>query len=584
LALLFLAACGSDAERPIGFLEDGSRPNVLVYLVDTLRADHLGCYGYPRPTSPQVDAFAEECVFFERGTTQTSWTKPSVGTLFTGMLPTNHGAMRREHALRPDVPTLAQTMKAAGYATGAVVTNPNVLPVYGFSAGFDDYVDLESMGRRTRAETVHEAAFEWLDEHQGEPFFLYLHARDPHDPLEPPEPWRERFLPKQVPDDELKAEVYTRVGLYDGEIAYWDDEMGKLFAELKARGLYDNTIIVLLSDHGEEFADHGQYGHGATLYQEQLHVPLMMRLPGGKLASQVEAPVRVVDIGPSLCELLGLELPRPTDGISFVDAILGREGYAPILYAELNHDSHLISSYSDGRYKFVRREARGDHKSGTQLFDLQDDPHERKDLSEERPDIARKFSEELSVIESALNYGFYLEVCNGIELEDAHTASGWLEVSEGTFELFDTTDLEEGDRFTLSEDRTRLEFEVQLVNEANPIDQFPRVWRDVDRARVTLSNPDAALVFNAKIDGVELSGQQMALARRGYVGAYPLTISARSPELRGTTQGHARANPVLSKNAYCRLFGIERTTPNEVEISDELDERLRALGYTGDDD
>ena len=308
----------------------------MVYLIDTLRADHMGCYGYPRDTSPNLDRLAREGVLFERAYAPSSWTRATVGSLFTGLLPPGHGAQRRDQALRGDVPTLAEMLREQGYATAAFISNPNVLPVFGFGRGFDEVVDVESRSRETRADGVHSAVFEYLDRPRdpSTPLFLYIHTRDPHTPYEPLPPYDTRFRPEPAWSHYEKTKA-----LYDGEIAYNDAEIPNLLDRLEQEGIASNALMAFVSDHGEEFFEHGSWEHGQTLYEEQLAVPLIMTFPGGVHAgSRVERPARITDLMATIADVVGTAAPEGTGAESLLPLLTDGHGasYSPPFYSHLD--------------------------------------------------------------------------------------------------------------------------------------------------------------------------------------------------------------------------------------------------------
>ena len=259
-----------------------TQTNVLVFLIDALRADHLGCYGYDRDTSPTIDLFAKESVRFTHVTAQASWTRPSVASLLTSTYPNLHGAEDRPDVMRGNLPALATALGAAGYETQCFMTNPNCLPIWGTGRGFSRFVDADSMKwlEADDAKAVNRV-MDALENVAGRPWFFYVHVMGPHEPYIPKPSFDTKFTPR-APTATQDEKVMRDMALYDGKIAYADAQFGRLLADLKARGLYDKTLIVLLSDHGEQFMEHGDTSHGKSLYQEEIHVPLMVRMPGGR--------------------------------------------------------------------------------------------------------------------------------------------------------------------------------------------------------------------------------------------------------------------------------------------------------------
>ncbi|MDX1501681.1 MAG: sulfatase, partial [Thermoanaerobaculia bacterium] len=389
----------------------GGPPDIVVYLVDTLRADHLGCYGYHRPTSPQIDRFAEDATLFTGALAQSSWTRPAVATLFTGLYPEVHGVTGRQSGLPAGVATLAELLREAGYATAAVSTNPYVTPAFGLDRGFDTFVELP-VDRRTEevhqlSDRLNREAFAWLDARPpGRPFFLYLHSTDPHLPYAPRSPYRERFARPgsaavagtketvyRLTAGELEATVAVREGLidlYDAEIAFNDAAFGELRRRLEELGLWESALVVLLADHGEEFGDHGLWTHGRTLYSEQLAMPLVVRLPGGRGAGRrVDAPVSQVDLLPTLLDYLGVGAPEAVQGRSFLAAF--EPGFSPsdpppAIYAHLGINGRRHLAVTRGRRKVVYRAQRLLRPMPrVEQYDLERDPGERRNLAYQEP-------------------------------------------------------------------------------------------------------------------------------------------------------------------------------------------------------
>jgi len=367
------------------------RPNVLVYLIDTLRSDRLGCYGYPRDVSPNIDAFATEATLFEQVVSQSSWTKASVASMFTGVWPPAHGATGWKHILPEGFDTLAEILSAAGYQTVAFSGNPNVVEAYGMGQGFDEF---HRELKRT-SEEFNRMAFDWLDRRDPErPFFLYLHTMDPHAPYEPPEPYRERLaadadrMPGWQPSWKWPLEALPFLSnLYDAEVAFNDASFGALLDELRERDLYRDTLIVLVSDHGEEFKEHGRWRHGAALYAESLEVPMIVRLPGQSEGSRVVTPVQQVDLMPTVLGALGLEVPQVVQGRNLLAAAAetGRETRKmPRIFSHLKlGKSPLFYSLMDGDWKLIRTES--DEEVRVELFNWREDPGETLNLAEDFP-------------------------------------------------------------------------------------------------------------------------------------------------------------------------------------------------------
>lgn len=326
-----LTACGS---------ENVERPNCILIVVDTLRADRVGCYGHENPTTPNIDALAAEGILFENAISQAAYTLPSMATLFTALNPMNHGVRRhpdtegRVDILRPELETLPEFLAAEGYTTQAVISNS--LFQKRFGVGFDAGFDVYDVGRRRRdAGPTTDLALKLIERNVTEqkPFFLWIHYIDPHWPYDPPTSFERPFahddggqfqrLLDRFADKSLTREIINfappldsdgrAAGLcaYDNEVAYADGQIGRLMAALKEKGLDENTVVVLLSDHGEALGEHGlTFSHSFTLYDEVQRVVQIIRPAGGAAPVRVGQQVRLLDFAPTLLGLLGFD---PTD-------------------------------------------------------------------------------------------------------------------------------------------------------------------------------------------------------------------------------------------------------------------------------
>jgi arylsulfatase A-like enzyme/Tfp pilus assembly protein PilF len=363
-----LLGCGRGGDDATGEGPFAGAP-VVIISIDTLRSDHLPAYGYRGVATPAIDELRGDGLLFAHAYSQIPLTLPSHVSMFTGELPAVHG-VRDNVGYRYDAkrfPGLGADFSQAGYATGGFVSAFVLRQETGIAAGFDTWDDdvkrryREPLGNSQRrgTDTV-EAALRWLPTVADRPFLLFIHLYDPHSPYEPPEPYASRA---RLP--------------YDGEIAAADAAVGMLLDDLKRRGLYERSIVMLLADHGEGLGDHGEAEHGLLLYREALQVPLLLKLPGGRRAGErVEVPVGLVDVYPTLRALAGLEggdrkalagrpLLLPSDG--------PREIVAETYYPRLHYGwSELVSVIRD-RYHYI-------HGPSPELFDVVADPAERRDL------------------------------------------------------------------------------------------------------------------------------------------------------------------------------------------------------------
>lgn len=299
------------------------RPSVVMIMLDTLRADHLGVYGYERATSPHIDAFAKDSVLFRYAVTAAPWTPTSVASMFTGLYASSHGmvppnsrdeAKKNSTKLSSSLTTMPEIFKANGYSTYAISPNPWITATFGFEQGFDTF----KFHNRARADKITDEAIAALKKLQGgtEPFFLYAHYLDPHDPYDPPGDYRKMFE-GPLKNQNVAHEVLGAMNRYDGEIAFLDNHLGRLFAFLKEAGLYDNAVILLVGDHGEQFMEHGHRGHGFKVHNEEVHVPLMFHM--GTAPRVVDFTVSTVDILPTILQRVGIPAPAGVQGLSLVD-------------------------------------------------------------------------------------------------------------------------------------------------------------------------------------------------------------------------------------------------------------------------
>jgi arylsulfatase A-like enzyme len=364
---------------------------VVLISIDTLRRDHLSLYGYPRRTTPGLEALAREAVVFEDAVSTSSWTLPAHASLLTSTVPSVHGATGSEVGLSPEWPGLPRLLREAGYFTQAMTTHVYLSKEYGFGEGFDRHRYLPE----TRAEEVTDQAVRFLEARGDSDFFLFLHYYDPHWHYDPPAPYDRAFDPgyrgeatgiwwdfKELDADSIDPKDLHHIqALYDGEILYTDRQLERLFQEMKRLGVFENALLVVASDHGEEFLDHGQWEHQKTLYEEQLRVPLMIKLPNAEMRSRrVSGQVSLVDVAPTVLEAQGIPAPPTFEGRSLLGAARGRgsEGGEAEAWAETEHTI-------DGSRKIaLRRGASGKKaiftltESGVtlELFDLGRDPAE----------------------------------------------------------------------------------------------------------------------------------------------------------------------------------------------------------------
>ncbi len=296
----------------------GLRGPVVVYLIDTLRRDRVSVYGAPHPTTPAAERLSTEGIVFENAYSLSSWTRPSVGTLLTSRLPASIAAIGRYGVLDPAIPYLPEMLRKSGWATAAFVTNGNVFDLrLGFQRGFDTFQPIpgrEHLGKAYAREAV-EPALRFVRSRTSPNFFLYVHVVDPHDRPDPAlgknvydlEPAYRDLFAGDTPQPSPGAGERTPPD-YDRAVRQADDQFARLVAELKAKGFWDSALVFYTADHGEEFGEHGGWGHGKTLYEEQIRIPLVVKLPGGRQAGTRRRDlVSLADVVPTVASLLGLK-------------------------------------------------------------------------------------------------------------------------------------------------------------------------------------------------------------------------------------------------------------------------------------
>jgi arylsulfatase A-like enzyme len=354
--------------------------NLVVITLDTFRADRLGAYGSSRGLTPNLDRFATEAVLFETTESVAPLTLPAHCSLFTGRFPPGHGVHENAGALGKGRggETLAEALARSGFRTGAFVAASVLDPSRGIDRGFSHYDAVpprrDAYGRRhsrRRADEVVARAIQWLDGGADSRFFAWLHFYDAHAPYEAPPPYRT-----------------ARRHPYDGAIAFIDDQIGQFLTILELRGLVDRTVVVVVGDHGESLGDHGEWTHGLFVYESVLHVPLMIRAPSSWLRGRrVSGVTRSVDVMPTVLELLGIPHDNRIDGASLLPLVAGarrdRHAYAENLYPQSQFGWSAVRALRAERFKVI-------DTTRPELYDLQQDPEERRNLFDAHPDVAER--------------------------------------------------------------------------------------------------------------------------------------------------------------------------------------------------
>lgn len=408
----WLPGCRDSAPEP------NAKPSFLILSLDTTRADRLGIYGYARPTSPNLDRLAHEGAWYEHAYTTATWTLPAHASLFTGKFPTSHGArydpdgplvldeeitgpaaykLIRARGLGAGESTLAERLRDAGWRTGGIVAGPWLKQVFGLSRGFDDWDDRDITsvnGRPGRAVT--DAAIAWLDADPQRPFLLFLNYFDAHSPYYPPA----RFLNEVAPPEERpngEAKTITEISaLYDAEIRAMDFQIGRLLEHLRETGRYDSTWIVAVADHGELLGEQNATGHGTSLFEPELRIPLLVKPPPGQsLRGARSEPIQISDVFPMLLEAAGL--PVPASAQSTFPPPADRPVFAEVNPLPKFGRRGAWRGVVHGNWKYLES-AKGDRL----LFDLASDPGETTNVAPENPAVAERLRTTLEAWKASL--------------------------------------------------------------------------------------------------------------------------------------------------------------------------------------
>ncbi len=414
---------GPDRTPPAGSIASGlgDRPNIILIMVDTLRADYLPCYGDEQVSAPHICSLGEaDGGIVLDGYSHASWTKPATASLLSSLVPTTHNAMSKPSRLSDEVDLVSEVMQAQGYSTGGIVSNINLAESFGFDQGYNEYhylapsyllgADESSSklilyqifrsvylgvlkkgitfdGFYQDSRVVNAVAFDWLDRFKDDRFYLFLHYMDVHDPyFEHPydgrgfsrvsNPW-----PSPEQTEDLKR-------LYRGELEYLDEGVGELIAHLKQLGIYDDTMIILTADHGEEFYEHDGWWHGLTLFEEQIHVPLLIKPARGQMTPPYTRMARHIDVVPTIIDVAGAAQPERMQGVSLYVSEADRSSKDRQHFAEEDHEGNVLWSLTDETMnKVIVVENGGAHRElpDAAVYDLDDDPDEARNLAEDDP-------------------------------------------------------------------------------------------------------------------------------------------------------------------------------------------------------
>jgi len=368
-------------------------PNIILISIDTCRRDHLSCYGYPRQTTPNIDQVAAQGVLFENTVSPVPITLPAHSTMMTGTIPPYHGVRNNiGYQLTPSSQTLAETLSTEGYSTAAIVSAFVLDSKFGMAQGFESYddrfVDVRHAfwGDERIGEETSGLALEWLNEHQSEKFFLFLHYYDPHDDYEAPEPFATEYA--DTP--------------YAGEIAYTDHCIGQVIEKIKALGLYESSLIIITGDHGEMLGEHGELTHTYFVYESAVKVPLIFKLPGQTKSLRVPHCVGLVDILPTICGILGIDKPDRVQGRDLSPHFRGKPPFDTerSLYSEsivpTRYGANTLMALTTDRYKYIG-------SIRPELYDIVQDPNEQNNLFEQQAERGAAFEHQLQqVLEQTL--------------------------------------------------------------------------------------------------------------------------------------------------------------------------------------
>jgi arylsulfatase len=582
------SSCGVVGDRSQG-------QDIVLVVVDTLRADHLGAYGYERPTSPRIDALASGGTLFENAWSAAPWTLPSILSILTGRYPSDHRVENDGLRLGEEVPTLAEVMREHGYATAAFVSHIYVSGVFGFARGFERFEDfgvsrpeyrLEEEMEPT-ADRVTEAALAWLREQREGPIFLLVHYFDPHWPYAPPASYDDifpqvydgpydagydsisKFQAPTVPlPENYRAFLLAR---YDGEIRFVDDAVGRLMDGVIDAGRADRTWMIVTADHGEEFKEHGSMGHGRQLFEESIRVPLVIGRPAGSAGEAVgerrekgapprrqREPVSGVDLFPTVLDLAGIGTESGSlAGRSLAQAGRDRDGTwqagaeRPLISETIRLNAYR-KSVRMGSLKLIHYM----DEDRDELYELSTDPAERDDLSISRPEDLRRLLRALFAKVDLLSDGWNLSWSS-----DGRPGRFQGEITtDGIF------------RSVIPLIRENLKFDIQTGSTLR--------FADVDQTAggglsFTTAPADAQVTFLLTIDG-ELRKERIYLGeQRVNPPQLPFVLGAPDHDA-----AFARPRRMAERELGYFLWRNRPAEPDrEIVLDDEIRERLRSLGY-----
>lgn len=480
----------SPAAGIISRLHVSGGKNVLLITVDTTRADHLPCYGYKGVRTPNIDSLAKQGVLFRECASAAPLTLPSHCSIMTGLYPTYHGVrVNGNTALSAEHVTLAEAFASKGYETGAFVGAFVLDGRWGLNQGFhhyDDQFDLKKykkldlgLVQRPGNEVV-DAALAWLDQQKGKPFFTWVHLYDPHTPYTPPEPYRSEYGSNGI------------IGLYDGEIAFMDEQIGRLVSWLDRNGLRRNTIVVVMGDHGEGLGDHGEMTHGYFIYDYAVRVPFILSDPGDGLnGTEVTSQVRTIDLYPTLLAAAAIAIPKNVQGASLWPLIEGHATVGKTLYA---YSESMTPSIQYGwapllglrteKYKLI-------DAPRPEFYDLQHDPGELADVGRGHAEIAAEYEKLLKDVIASTASGAPAPNAANLDSETVErlAALGYIGAPVKTKPSSTNTLVDPKDRLAMHE-------AIQKAGELNNNDEYAEAAAVLEQVlRDDPANPQARLLL-----------------------------------------------------------------------------------------
>lgn len=561
LLLPFLLSCGGRENRP----------NILLLVIDTLRADHVGSYGYERDTTPAIDRIAGNSIVFENAYTTAPWTLPAFASILTSRYPWEHGAVNDYLAVREELPTLAGLLRDRGYETAAFVSHIFASSTYGFDAGFDLFEEFRitedyrfDQGLEPRADRVVTRVIDWLTKREKErPFFLLVHLFDPHWEYGAPEPFRNRFDPeyrgeidgsygsiaKYFPVDSLMngTDLTHVTALYDGEIRFVDSWVDSLVSALRTTGEWNRTVTVITADHGEEFQEHNSMGHSFTFFDEVLRVPLLLHDPAdGTGARSVTEPASSLDILPTLLTRAGIPLPEGIRGISLYETGSHR-GLNRTLYASTTREGRHGQAAFRGYRKLVW------DRNGTRLFNTAGDPLEKRDISAEEAEVARALR--ISLVEERKEAGWTISWTG----DGTGGCAGIISPKGFITDLVPLSD-------------TPVDFQTEGNNDM----RFSSPSGEPGGFRFRVTPPGAQVRFHLTMNGEERTD----LIRIGRAGVHPPAARFVLDPAESPPGSLDKPNSFTDKpNGFLVWKGAGAPSPSTIILTPEERSMLRSLGY-----